>query len=338
MKHKLKVLTAVLVVAGCVAGAAEAASSPSVVTGPVTGRTQVSAVLHGKVNPNGRATNYVFQWGLTNAYGLSSTAHSAGSKNATIPVKTTATKLIPGTVYHYRLLAISRAGISAGRDRAFRTTGPPPPSPATGAATQITATAATLTGVINPEGAATNYEFQYGLTAAYGSQTAAGTIPAGNATVPVAFRVLGLAPGTVFHYRIVALHGHVVSSPGLDHVFMTHPAKRPVAGVSARTKPRTDRKRPYAFTTSGSINRRWIPGSFACNGAVTVKFLVGNRRIGVGLIPVAGNCTFSGQTTFHKLPRHGRVNRRVHLRVLVYYGGNGYLAPSRARTEHITMG
>lgn len=81
-----------------------------------------------------------------------------------------------------------------------------------------------------------------------------------------------------------------------------------------------------------------MPTLFACNGEVTTKFLIGTRRIGIGLIPVASNCTFAGTTTFRRLPRRGRVDGRVHLRVLIHYAGNGYLAPNRARTEQVTMG
>ena len=98
----------------------------------------------------------------------------------------------------------------------------------------------------------------------------AATLSAATAPIPVAQTLTGLTPGTVFHYRIVALHGSTVVSPGIDGVFMTHPSKRPKAGITARTKPGTDRKRPYAFTTSGSVNHRNIPGTFACNGTITV--------------------------------------------------------------------
>jgi hypothetical protein len=338
VRRKLQALTAVLVAAGCITGVAVAASSPSVVTGRVTGRTQTAAMLHGAVNPNGRATTYVFQYGLTTAYGLETVSLPAGKQSLFVAVKARARGLIPGTVYHYRLVAINRSGISVGRDRRFRSAGPPPPATATGPATDVTSTAATVTGVINPNHAVTTWEFQYGLTTAYTDQTIAATLPAGSVPVSVASRLTGLTPGTVFHYRIVAQHGIVATSAGADGVLMTHPAKRPVAGVKAKVKPRTDRRRPYAFTTSGSIDRKGIPGTFACNGQVTVKFLVGHRRIGIGLLPVAGNCTFAGEITFNRLPRHGRTHRRVHVRVLIRYGGNGYLAPNRAKTQQVTMG
>jgi hypothetical protein len=235
-------------------------------------------------------------------------------------------------------VATNGSGQSLGADHAFTTAGHPPPAVATGPATGVTSTVATLTGIVNPNGETTTYEFQFGLTTAYGLQTAPGTLTASNASIPVSQTITGLTPGTVFHYRIVALHGSTVASPGIDGVFMTHPLKRPKAGITVRTRPGTDRRRPYSFTTSGSVNHRNIPGRFACNGTVTVKYFSGRKRVGTFLIPLGATCTFSGTNTFRRLPRHGRVDGKVHLTVQIRYGGNGYLAPVRARSEHITLG
>lgn len=338
MKPKLKVLAAAVVAAGTVAGVAAAASSPSVVTGATSAVHSTNAALHGTVNPNGRSTTYYFQWGLTNAYGAVSASHSAGAGTKAVAVHVTATQLIPGTRYHYRLVATNGSGQSVGTDHAFKTAGHPPPGVATGPASGVSSTTATLTGVVNPNGATTTYEFQFGLTTAYGMQTTAATLTAGSVPVPVAQTVTGLTPGTVFHYRLVALHGATVSSAGIDGVLMTFPSKRPKAGITVRTKPGTDRSRPYSFTTSGSVNRRNIPGTFACNGTITVKYFSGRKRVGTFLIPLGGNCTFSGKNTFRKLPRAGRVNGQVHLTMQIRYGGNGYLTPVTAKSEHITLG
>ena len=260
MKPKLKVFAAAVVAAGTVAGVAAAASSPSVVTGSTSAVHSTSVVLHGTVNPNGRSTTYYFQWGLTNAYGAVSASHSAGAGTKAAAVHVTATQLIPGTRYHYRLVATNGSGQSVGTDHTFKTAGHPPPGVATGPASGVSSTTATLTGVVNPNGVTTTYEFQFGLTTAYGMQTTAATLTAGSVPVPVAQTVTGLTPGTVFHYRLVALHGATVSSPGIDGVLMTFPSKRPKAGITVHTKPGTDRRRPYSFTTSGNINRRNIPG------------------------------------------------------------------------------
>ena len=338
MKRKLKLLAAAVVAAGTVTGVAAAASSPSVLTGSTSAVHSTSVVLHGTVNPNGRSTTYYFQWGLTTAYGAVTTVRSAGDGTKNVAVHRTATGLIPGTLYHYRLVANNGSGQSVGTDHTFKTAGHPPPAVATGPASNVTATGATVTGILNPNGAETTYKFQYGPTTAYGVETLPVAVPAGHAIVPVSATLTSLSPRTVFHYRIVALHGTTVSSVGIDQVFMTHPSTRPKAGITVRTKPGTDRSRPYSFTTSGSVNRRNIPGTFACNGTITVKYFSGRKRVGTFLIPLGGNCTFSGKNTFRKLPRAGRVNGQVHLTMQIRYGGNGYLAPVSAKPEHITLG
>ena len=91
-----------------------------------------SAILHGTVDPNGSQTNYSFHWGLTKAYGSSSPLKSAGSANGNVSVQTKAAGLLPGTTYHYRLVASSKAGATNGDDRTFRPAAipHPPRSPA----------------------------------------------------------------------------------------------------------------------------------------------------------------------------------------------------------------
>ncbi len=81
------------------------------------------------------------------------------------------------------------------------------PTVNTGAATNRTPSTVTLTGWVNPQGGATTYFFQIGATSLFGSNTAVTSAGAGNARVPVAAAVSGLAPDTVYHYRIVATKG-----------------------------------------------------------------------------------------------------------------------------------
>ena len=58
-----------------------------------------------------------------------------------------------------------------------------------------------LNGTINPNGHATQYDFIYGATTAYGATSLVRTVPAG--TKAVAGRAItGLTPGTTYHYRI----------------------------------------------------------------------------------------------------------------------------------------
>ena len=73
----------------------------------------------------------------------------------------------------------------------------------TGPAESITATAATLTGTINPSGNVSSYHFDYGPTAAYGQSTAETPAGSGFAEVLASAPISGLAVGVTYHYRIV---------------------------------------------------------------------------------------------------------------------------------------
>jgi hypothetical protein len=301
---------------------------------------QTSAVLSGTVNPNGSTASYYFRWGLTTAYGVNGAPHSAGAGTKPVAVKTTATGLIPGTKYHYQLVATNGSGTSAGVDRTFTTAGHPPPAATTGPTTQPGRNSATVTGVINPNGEQTSYSFQYGTTASYGFSTFAVTVPAGSAPQTVSSTLQGLAQGTIFHYRLVAQHPGGSPSYGADAIFMTFPVPRPVAHISARDQPLRKRQAPWAFTASGKISGpSSIPSNFYCNGEVAIKSFYGSRRVGYAVAPVQPNCTFSGPFTFRrKPPGHGPKNRVTKLRVQIRFLGNGYLAPVSARPKTIVLG
>lgn len=339
MQRRLVVLVAVMAACVVLAAVALAASSPSVVTGNASQISETSAVLHGTVNPNGSGTTYFFQWGLTTAYGANDPAASAGSGTKPVSVARTAGGLIPGTVYHYRLVATNHDGTSVGADRTFTTAGHPPPDVATGSATQLSSSGAVLTGVVNPHGQQTTWTFQWGTTSAYGNSTFGGTVGATSSTVSVASQLQGLASGTIFHYRLLATHGTNATSYGADGQFMTFPARRPLPRVRAITRPRVAKHRPFGLTTRGSVSHPgWIPAAYACTGNVSIRFFHGARQVGLTFVPLAPSCTFSGQTVFRHLPGRGRFGRVVALTVRVRYLGNGYLAPHRAPKESVILG
>src|SRR5947209_2275876 len=112
MNRRIKLLLTLLVATMAIGAAvAEAASSPTVATGSASSIGTTSATLHGTVKPNGSKTSYRFEWGLTTAYGLASAVKSAGSSaTATVAESTTIHNLIPGTTYHYRIVALNKSG------------------------------------------------------------------------------------------------------------------------------------------------------------------------------------------------------------------------------------
>lgn len=93
----------------------------------------------------------------------------------------------------------------------------------TSAATDVTETSAVLNGTINPIGLQGTYHFEYGTTTAYGSRvpTSIDAVAGGSHEVKSFSRlVAGLAPGTTYHFRLVATNA-LGTSEGIDRTFTT---------------------------------------------------------------------------------------------------------------------
>src|SRR5262249_19647223 len=101
------------------------ATAPAAVTGSVASTTFTSAKLKGTVNPNGLATNWYFEYGTSTSYGTKTATKSAGAGTRSVSESASITGLKAGTTYHYRLVATSASGTTAGHDRSFTTAGAP---------------------------------------------------------------------------------------------------------------------------------------------------------------------------------------------------------------------
>jgi hypothetical protein len=95
-----------------------------------------------------------------------------------------------------------------------------PPHAATVRAVHTGETTVALDGAVNPHGLETTCYFQYGTTTAYGSQTPAAAVGSGTTGVKVSQPLIGLQPGTIYHYRIVAT-STAGTSDGVDRTFTT---------------------------------------------------------------------------------------------------------------------
>jgi hypothetical protein len=98
-----------------------------------------SARLRGKLRPNSQATDYLFEYGPTDAYGSTTPTVYAGSGYDLLTVMANVDGLTPATKYHFRLVATNDAGTTVGPDRIFATqallaepstNGPAPPEKA----------------------------------------------------------------------------------------------------------------------------------------------------------------------------------------------------------------
>src|SRR5204862_1901067 len=99
-------------------------------------------------------------------------------------------------------------GTSEGSDQSFKTQASPPlaPTVATGAASSVTQTSATLNATVNPNGSeVVECEFEYGPTTSYGSTAPCSPAPgSGTSAVAVSAALSGLSTATTYHFRIVA--------------------------------------------------------------------------------------------------------------------------------------
>jgi hypothetical protein len=93
------------------------------------------------------------------------------------------------------------------------------PVATTGGAANIAQQTARLTGSVDPNAAATTIQFQYGATSAYGSVTPEQVVT-GDAKKTVTTDITGLAPATIYHFRLIARNNKGLSK-GADRSFKT---------------------------------------------------------------------------------------------------------------------
>jgi HlyD family secretion protein len=94
------------------------------------------------------------------------------------------------------------------------------PTASTDSPGTTTTKAVTLTGTVNPNGAATTYVFEYGTKAAFGSSTRSISVGEGTTPVSVEATISGLKPATTYVYRLVAQNAQGTAK-GLTRTFTT---------------------------------------------------------------------------------------------------------------------
>lgn len=210
---------------------------PAVTTNPATTITATGATLRGSVNPAGVDSTAGFQYGPTTAYGSTApaTPGSIAASSGDTAVSAMLTGLSCNTTYHFRVTANNTNGTNSGADQSF-TTSACPPSAMTTPATSITATGATLHGMINDGGGATTATFDYGTTTAYGSTVAAmpSSIAAGSGDTQVSLALTSLSCNTTYHFRVTAQNTNSTQS-GADQSFLTDPCVPAAPVIDAAT-------------------------------------------------------------------------------------------------------
>jgi hypothetical protein len=181
------------------------------------------------------ATYYIL-YGTGEARELLSARTSVGSGLAPSPVVPVGLYgLAPGTTYHYAVVVYNGNATTTGPQQSFTTSpaeSPTPPVVGSQSAQFVNENSAVIEGELNPGGGETTYAVQYGTSTAYGSSapgpTALAPFTSAQGTIAA---LTGLAPGTTYHYRIVASNG-AGTGYGPDATFTTTGAARTAAFTS----------------------------------------------------------------------------------------------------------
>jgi hypothetical protein len=211
---------------------------PDVTSTPATEVEPHRATLNGTVNPleteTGEPAECQFLWGTSVALGETQPCPAEVKGNTPVAVHAELNnKLQPDTTYYYRLQALNKKGVNRGEQspiQQFTTSGPRIESESV---SELTSTTGKLNATIVPHKASTTYHFEYD-TVAYEAGAPHGTsvpvpdlaIGSGEAPIEVAPQfIAGLTPGTVYHYRVVAVSeivpGKIEDFAGNDATFTT---------------------------------------------------------------------------------------------------------------------
>jgi hypothetical protein len=166
------------------------------------------------------------------------------------------------------------------------------PTAITGPVTTVAATSANVSGTVNPNGSATTWQFQYGKTTTYGTNTTSTNAGAGTANIGVSSTFTGLTAGTTYHYRLVASSSAGGTADGADGIFTT--SAGPVVVTAAASAIGTT-----SATLNGSVNPNGRPTTYTFEYGKTTtygtKTTAGNA--GSGTDPTNVSAAISGLTT-----------------------------------------
>ncbi|MBM3405068.1 MAG: hypothetical protein FJY10_09305, partial [Bacteroidetes bacterium] len=180
-------------------------SRPTVKTLTATNVTTVSATLNGKVSPNGLATNYYFQWGISTSYGNTTSTVSAGTGTVFVNVNAGITGLSGGSTYHYRIVAINSDGTTYGQDQQFI---PGSAQLTTTAASSITSTSATSGGNISSDGGSSISARGVCWSTTVNPTITDSHTSDGTGTGIFVSSITGLTPNTTYHVRAYAANSY----------------------------------------------------------------------------------------------------------------------------------
>ena len=109
------------------------------------------------------------------------------------------------------------------------------------------------------------------------------------------------------------------------------------AKLTAASKPKRDKKAPYAFTTAGKLKLpSGVTARQGCSGTVTVTFKAGRTTVGSGSAKLGAKCGFSSRVTIAL--GSGKQPKSQKLRVSATFAGNPTLTKISAKSYKVKIG
>jgi hypothetical protein len=276
-------------ISGDVVAGAPGIGGPSGDNGYVSGDTATSATLSAGIWPNDEATSYHVEYGTTTAYGQTTASTSAGSGSGVIDITATLSGLVPGTDYHYRLVAVNALGTTYGYDETV-----------TGGAPIVT-----ITSQPPPSSSTTSGVVDYSESA--GVSSTACTLDGGS--VPCSTSSANLTDLTVgTHTFVVTVTGAGGSGSATATFSVIAPAAPTVTITSAPAddSTATDATVTYAETGAVSSTACELDGAAvsSCTGSTAdlASLAVGGHTFTVEVIGPGGIDTASATLTVAALP------------------------------------
>jgi hypothetical protein len=166
----------------------------------------------------------------------------------------------------------------------------------TGEATALTPTSATLNGIVAADGGGATWFFEYGTTTAYGHVTPTSSVNGGSH--PVSAKVAGLAPGTTYHFRLVAQDNYQSSGepPGADVTFTTPVAPSTIATTGQATSVTATSAELNGVVNAGSAGATWL---FEYGKTTSYDHSTKETAVGTGLTVVSSKVTGLAPDTTH---------------------------------------
>ncbi len=180
------------------------------------------------------------------------------------------------------------------------------PSVTVGIPDPIWYNSATLKGAVNPNGAATNAWFEWGTDENYGFSTDPTNVGDGLGNLPITAPLTGLAPGTIYHFRLAASNvagtsystpasfstlggsGIVVTAPNGGEIWSIGSSRAITwisSGISGDVKIELSRNGGFTWTETISSSVPYSPGSYAWTVTGTAS---ANCRVRVSSLSTPG--------------------------------------------------